>query len=73
MHPQSISIGAHGMKPLTITISVAVALSGLGKTKFYELMRDGRIKTTNVDGKRLVIYSSLEALLIGDAEAPKAA
>jgi hypothetical protein len=71
MHAQR-SIGEQGLKPITVTIPVAIALSGIGKTKFYELMADGRIKTLQIDGKRLVNYASLEALLLGE-KPPEAA
>jgi hypothetical protein len=34
-------------KPLTVTISTALGLTGLGRTKFYELINLGLVKTTS--------------------------
>lgn len=50
------------LKPITITIETALRISGLGRTKFYELINEGKIKTTTIGRRRLVVYASLEAL-----------
>lgn len=51
------------LKPLTVTIKQVETIGNLGHTKIYELIADGRLKTVKIDGRRLVVYSSLEALL----------
>jgi len=51
-----------GLKPITVTIPTALSLSGIGRTKFYELIHEGKIKTVIVGRRRLVIFSSLEEL-----------
>ena len=56
-------------KPLAVTVRHGREILGIGHTKFYELIGDGRIQTKMIDGRRLVIYSSLEKLL-GIADAP---
>lgn len=50
------------LKPITVTVDNAIKLSGLGRTKLYELINQGRIKTTTIGRRRLVVYSSLEEL-----------
>ncbi|MEQ1706213.1 MAG: helix-turn-helix domain-containing protein [Rickettsiales bacterium] len=50
------------LKPITVTVDNALRLSGLGRTKFYELINQGKIKTTTIGRRRLVAYSSLEEL-----------
>lgn len=50
------------LKPITITISEALRVSGLGRTKLYELIGSGTLKTITVGRRRLVVYASLEAL-----------
>jgi predicted DNA-binding transcriptional regulator AlpA len=50
------------LKPITITIDNGLKLSGLGRTKFYQLINEGTIKTITIGRRRLVVYSSLEAL-----------
>ena len=32
-------------KPITVTVNAALDLTGLGRTKFYELIQSGVIKT----------------------------
>lgn len=48
---------------LTCTINEACEATGLGRTKLYELMGTGDIATTTVGRRRLVLVSSLQALL----------
>ena len=50
------------LKPVTVTVENALMLCGLGRTKFYQLCNEGRIKTITVGRRRLVVYSSLEEL-----------
>lgn len=59
---------ADNLKPLMITLNDAVKLSGLGRTKLYELINDGTVKSTTVGRRRLVVYASLEALAQGNAD-----
>lgn len=49
-------------KPITVTVESALRMSGLGRTKLYELIGSGKIKTVRVGRRRLVVYSSLEEL-----------
>ena len=60
MHENSI-------KPITVTVPTALAITGLGRTKLYELIATGRLKAVKVDGRRLVTYASLEQLADGEA------
>ena len=48
---------------LTCTIDDACEVTGLGRTKLYELIGAGRIVTTTVGRRRLVVVRSLLALL----------
>ena len=48
---------------LTCTISEACEVTGLGRTKLYELIGDGHLATTTVGRRRLVVVRSLMALL----------
>lgn len=51
--------------PVTVTIPVALKISGLGRTKLYELIASKKIKSTTIGTRRLVNYASLKALLAG--------
>jgi hypothetical protein len=56
----------HQLPPLdtiTVRISVAVRISGIGRTKLYELIRDGRIETIKVGTATLVLIDSLRGFL----------
>ena len=53
-------------KPLSTTVDDACRITGLGRTKIYELIGEGKLKTKTIGRRRLVIYASIEALM-GDA------
>ncbi len=44
---------------LTCTIVDACAATGLGRTKLYELIGEGQLRTTTIGRRRLVLVSSL--------------
>lgn len=54
---------------LTCTVAEACEVTGLGRTKIYELIGDGRITTTTVGRRRLVIVQSL-LVLVGSNKTP---
>ena len=43
----------------TCTIKEACSAAGLGRTKLYELINGGALKTTTIGRRRLVLVSSL--------------
>ncbi len=49
---------------VTCTVRQFEQHSGLGHTKTYELIKTRRLKTTKVDGRRLINVASAMALLI---------
>jgi excisionase family DNA binding protein len=51
---------------LTCTIAEACEVTGLGRTKLYELIGDGQISTTAIGRRRLVSVQSLLSLIEGD-------
>jgi excisionase family DNA binding protein len=48
---------------LTCTINEACEMTGLGRTKLYELIGDRHLATTTVGRRRLVVVRSLLSLL----------
>ncbi len=50
-------------QPLAVTISDTCRITGLGRTKVYELIAEGKLKTVAIGRRRLVIFESIEALL----------
>jgi excisionase family DNA binding protein len=51
------------LKPVSVTIEEAKRLTGLGRTTLYALMAEGKLKTTTIGRRRLVLYSSIEKLV----------
>ena len=55
-------MGETVLKPITVTVPTALAVTGLGRTKFYELVKQGRIRTIAIGRRTLVIFADLEKL-----------
>jgi hypothetical protein len=55
---------------LSCTINEACRATGLGRTKLYEEMAAGRLQTTHVGKRRLVLVPSLLQLVGSQVEAP---
>jgi len=51
---------------VTCTVREAEGYSGFGNTKVWNLIASGRLKSTKVDGTRLIYVKSLLALLGAD-------
>ena len=51
------------VEPMTVTIQTAVRLSGLGRTKLYELMSKREIESVRIGTRRLIVFASLKARL----------
>lgn len=54
--------GDGNIKPIMVTVAMALAVTGLGRTKFYELVKEGRIRTREIGRRTLVVYADLESL-----------
>ena len=54
-------------KRLAVTIDDACEITGLGRTKIYELIGQGKLKAVSIGRRRLVLMESIEALLLPDA------
>jgi hypothetical protein len=51
-----------GLEPLTVPTGVGRALIGVGNTKWWELVRAGKIELAEVGGRRMATYASLKRL-----------
>ncbi len=58
---------------VTATVAETKQATGIGHTTLYEMMKDGRIKTTHVGKRRLVLVRSVLSLLDPEATAAPAA
>nr|WP_221714288.1 helix-turn-helix domain-containing protein [Sphingobium xanthum] len=50
-------------EPLTVRIPLAMQLTGLGRSKLYELIKAGEIKAVKVGASTLITLASLRELV----------
>ena len=50
------------IEPLTVRISTAVRITGLSRSRIYELIQSGDLDTVKVGRATLIQYQSLKAL-----------
>lgn len=51
------------MEPITATVKTFCQLSGLGKTKVFEMIADGTLDTIKLGNRRLVVVASYQRLI----------
>ena len=51
------------MQPLLFSIRDAGKVLGLGRSKVYELIGDGELRTVSIGRRRLVLVDSVKALV----------
>jgi excisionase family DNA binding protein len=51
------------LEPLTVRIPVAVQLTGIGRSKIYELIASGQIEVVKVGASTLITVASLRRLI----------
>lgn len=61
--PSLVKLSAR--EPLTVTVKDALAIIGIGRTSFYELVAAGQITTVKIGRRRLVHMASLKILVSG--------
>lgn len=49
--------------PIAVSVSECCRYMSLGRTKIYQLIRDGRLKASRIDRRTLVVMSSVRALI----------
>lgn len=59
--PEQLADGA--IEPLSVRVPIALGMTGLSRSKFYELVQDGEIETVKVGRSTLVIVASLRAFI----------
>ncbi|SOB79412.1 Helix-turn-helix domain-containing protein [Sphingomonas guangdongensis] len=63
--PKALRAGATALpiEPLTVRIPVAVQLTGIGRSKLYELIKSGDVETVKIGTATLVTMASLRRLV----------
>lgn len=54
-------------EPLAYSVKEACRVTSIGRTRLYELIAAGRLHSTRVGGRRIVLADSLRALIEGEA------
>jgi excisionase family DNA binding protein len=54
------------VEPLTVRISTAVRITGLSRSRIYELIQSGDLEIVKFGRTTLFQYASLKALVVGD-------
>ena len=62
MHSNTPQGAAVLIEPLTVSISTAVQLTGISRSRLYELIQSGELETVKVGRSTLIPYKSLKAL-----------
>lgn len=60
-----IERGWEKIEPLTVRISTAVQITGLSRSRIYELIQSGDLETVKVGRATLIQYGSLKSLTAG--------
>jgi excisionase family DNA binding protein len=55
-------IPENSLKPLAVTVPVALQITGIGRTTLYGLIEDGTLESVTVRRRRLINFASLERL-----------
>jgi excisionase family DNA binding protein len=55
------------VKKLTLTMKQGQDVSGLSIRKLYDLIAKGKLKSVLIGRRRLIVYESLEEVLLGKA------
>lgn len=53
------------MEPISVKIPEAVRLSGLSRSRIYELMKSGDVEYAKVGSSTLILVDSLRRFLLG--------
>ena len=56
-------LGLAGLTPMLLTVEVAAALLGLGRTTTYELVMRGQLQSVKIGRRRLVVRNGLHAYI----------
>ncbi len=51
------------IEPLTVRVPIAVQLTGIGRSKIYELIKAGKLDTVKVGASTLITVASLKRLI----------
>lgn len=60
--PQAL-VANEAIRPISIRIPAAVKMTGISRSRLFELMRDGEVESVKLGSARLIIVESLDGFL----------
>jgi excisionase family DNA binding protein len=66
---KALATGSGSVEPLALQLPAAAAVAGIGRSKLYELIKSGDLKSVMRGGRRLVLREDLLAYLRHGADA----
>jgi hypothetical protein len=54
-----------GLTPLAVNVRDASKIAGIGQSTIWALIKDGKLESRMVAGRRVIPYRALKALVIG--------
>jgi excisionase family DNA binding protein len=67
-HDKEVGAREQTLAPFAISVEEAERVSAIGRTKLYELLRKGRIKSRKLGRRRLVLVQSLRDFLESEGD-----
>lgn len=61
-------MASENLPPITVSVDEFQRLSGLGPTKTWALIKDGKLESVKIGRRRLITYESAQRLLAAHAE-----
>jgi excisionase family DNA binding protein len=55
------------LEPLAYSVADAIRVSSIGRTRLYQLIKEGRLETRKLGRRTLIPAESLRALIDGEA------
>lgn len=57
----------NALQPLAYSIEEAVRVSSIGRTRLYQLINEGKLKSRKIGKRTLILAESLRDLIYGEA------
>ena len=59
------------LKPLTVTVGAAAAISGISTSKLWQMIKNGTLPVTRLGRRTLIHFAALEALMLSGGKPPR--
>jgi hypothetical protein len=56
------------LTPIAVNIPDAAKIAGIGQSTIWQLIKDGKLDSRKVAGRRVIPYDALQALVLGEEQ-----